>query len=352
MLTPALRCALLAASLALAAAGARAQDLHFSLVDYVPLWQNPALAGAYSGTVRVGALYRDQWGAVLGESYKTPSAFVDAPIVMLGEKAWLGVGGHLITDRAGFARLTTTSIQAAASYHRVLAESRRGPERTVLSLGLAGGLLQRGADLSGEDLVLAEEQEVAFGGGGVGVGGSLDRRDDLSASGLDLGFGVSLARVLDEDRTFRVGASARHLTTPGYGLLDSANVQRPTTFAAQAAYRQALGTQLLLEPTAFLQTTRGGGVETQVRATVGMRIGDEDDRILRAGLGVRLPTRFVYPTIGYQQGDLRVAASFDVSANGLQRVDGLANAFEVAVRYVFKVYKQPKVEPALLCPQI
>ena len=332
--------------------GARAQDLHFSLIDYVPIWQNPALTGAYSGTARVGALYRDQWGTVLGESYKTPSVFVDAPIVMLGDRAWLGVGAHFINDQAGFARLTTTSIQAAASYNRILSESARTGQRTVLSFGIAGGLLQRNADLSGTDIILAEEQEEAFGGGGVGVGSSLDRLDDVDASGIDLGFGVSLARRIDEERTFRIGASARHLSTPEYGLLDSTNVQRPTTFAAQAAYRQALGTELLLEPEVFAQTTRGGGVETQLRAVIGLRIGESTDRILRAGLGVRLPNRFVYPTVGYQQGDLQVAASFDVSANGLQRADGLANAFEIAARYTFKVYKQPKVEPALLCPQI
>lgn len=336
----------------LAAGIARGQDLHFSLVDYVPIWQNPALTGGYSGTARVGGLYRDQWGSVLGASYKTPSVYVDAPLVMLGEKAWLGVGAHFITDQAGLASLQTNSIQAAASYHRILAQDRRGAGRTVLSFGLAGGILQRSADLSSADLILAEEQEVAIGGQGLGVGGGLDRVSDVNASGIDLGFGVSLARRIDEERNFRIGVSARHLSSPEYGLLDSANVQRPTTFAAQAAYRQALGTEMLLEPTAFAQTTRGGGIAAQARVSVGLRLGDEPDHVLRVGAGVRLPTRFVYPTVGYQRGDFRLAAAFDISANGLQRADGFANAFELAASYVFKIFKQPEVEPVLLCPQI
>ena len=352
MPTPSPRRLCLALGLALGAVAASAQDLHFSLIDYVPLWQNPALTGAYSGTARVGALYRDQWGSVIGESYKTPSVFVDAPLVMLGEKAWLGVGAHFINDQAGFARLTTTSIQAAASYNRILNESRRGGERTVLSIGLAGGVLQRTADLSSTDIILADEQDASVGGGGLGVGSSEDRFEDADAGGLDLGFGVSLARSLDETRNFRIGVSGRHLTSPEYGLLDTNNVSRPLTFAAQAAYRQALGTEMLLEPEAFVQTTRGGGVEAQVRATVGLRIGETEDRILRAGLGLRLPARFVYPTIGYQQGDLFVAASFDISSNGVQRAQGFANGFELAARYTFKIFKQPEVEPAVLCPQI
>lgn len=335
-------------------ASVAAQDLHFSLVDFVPLWVNPALTGAYEGTARVGGLYRDQ-NITAGNSraYQTPTLFVDAPLLMLGKKAWLGVGGAVVQDAAGLARLNTTSAGASASYHRILAESRRGGSRTVLSVGLQGGVLARSADLSGDDLILAEEQEAALGGGGLGIGGGLERQgDDFSSSGFDLGFGASLARRLDAERTLRFGASVRHLVAPDYALVgDDAN--RPTTVSVQGAYAQLIGEELLVEPQAFVQTTGGGFVAAQVQAMAGRYFGEDKERLLKVGLGVRLPARFVYPMVGFEVGDLKLAAAFDISANQLQtNAEGFQRGFEIGAQYVFKIFKEPQVERVILCPQI
>ena len=344
----------LAAAACLLVASAGAQDLHFSLIDYVPTWVNPALTGAYEGTARVGALYRDQnIAAGNSRSYQTPSVFVDAPILMLGKKAWLGVGGTLIYDAAGLARLNTTSAAASASYHRILSESKRGGSRTVFSAGLKGGILARSADLSSNDLVLAEEQETALGGGGLGIGGGMERQgDNFNSSGFDLGFGVSLARRLDEERTVRVGASVRHLIGADYALAGT-SANRPTTIGVQGAYAQLIGEELLIEPQAFVQTTGGGFVAGQVQAMAGRFFGEDKDRLLKVGLGVRLPARFVYPMVEYQVGDLKLAAAFDISANQLQtNAEGFQRGFEIGAQYVIKIFKEPTVERVILCPQI
>ena len=53
---------LLVLFLALAAAcPAAGQDTHYTLHDYAPLWLNPANTGSFSGTIRVGGIYRGQW---------------------------------------------------------------------------------------------------------------------------------------------------------------------------------------------------------------------------------------------------------------------------------------------------
>ncbi|HET9279065.1 MAG TPA: type IX secretion system membrane protein PorP/SprF, partial [Flavitalea sp.] len=43
------------------ALSAKSQDLHLSQFFETPLLRNPALAGIFTGDVRVQAVYRDQW---------------------------------------------------------------------------------------------------------------------------------------------------------------------------------------------------------------------------------------------------------------------------------------------------
>ncbi len=333
-------------------ATAAAQDLHYSLLDFMPTWVNPALTGAYEGTARVGGLYRDQnLAGGNTRNYQTPGFYIDAPVVMLGKKAWLGVGGTLIQDAAGLARLQTTYALGSASYHRILNQGR--DERTVLSFGLQGGILARQADLSSRDLILAEEQEIGLGGGGLGLGNGVERANpNLNNSGFNLGFGVSLARQLDAERNFRVGANVRHLIGSTYTLL-TPDENRPATISAQVAYRQLIDEQYLIEPQAFLQTTGGGFFAAQLQGMAGMYLGEDKKKLIKAGVGVRLPARFVYPMVGMDIGDFKVAAAFDISANQLQtNAEGLQRGFELGVQYIIKIYKQPQVERVILCPQI
>ncbi len=56
------------------------QDIHFSQFFETPLLRNPALAGIFTGDLRVQALYRTQWNSVtvpyqtgsLNAEYKLP----------------------------------------------------------------------------------------------------------------------------------------------------------------------------------------------------------------------------------------------------------------------------------------
>ena len=41
-----------------------AQDIHFSQFSETPLLRNPALAGIFSGDLRIQAVYRNQWNSV------------------------------------------------------------------------------------------------------------------------------------------------------------------------------------------------------------------------------------------------------------------------------------------------
>ena len=48
------------------------QDLHMSQFFETPLLRNPALAGIFTGDIRLQAVYRDQWNSVT-TGYRTGS---------------------------------------------------------------------------------------------------------------------------------------------------------------------------------------------------------------------------------------------------------------------------------------
>ncbi len=127
-----------------------AQDIHYSLYNMSPLTLNPALTGAFSGTARIGGIYRDQWANVIGNQFVTPSFYVDAPIIRgFGKKDWVGVGFTMFTDKAGSLSLQTAASMLSASYH--LSLNKKGT--SILTLGVQGGSVQRRAkikDLAGD----------------------------------------------------------------------------------------------------------------------------------------------------------------------------------------------------------
>ena len=101
------------------------QDIHFSQFNFSPLTLNPALTGSYEGTARIGGIYRDQWRTDLANPYKTPSFYIDAPIIK-GLRAidWVGVGMTVVSDEAGSTELKTGGSYLSAAYHLALDDKR------------------------------------------------------------------------------------------------------------------------------------------------------------------------------------------------------------------------------------
>jgi|APTNR8051073442_1049403.scaffolds.fasta_scaffold00231_29 type IX secretion system PorP/SprF family membrane protein len=97
-------------------AGSYAQDLHFSQFYNAPLNLNPGLTGVFSGDLRFGANYREQWASV-PVPYLTFSAAFDqklyTPVTPGGLLSWGLVFNY---DRAGDGQLSWSQIGGSASY--------------------------------------------------------------------------------------------------------------------------------------------------------------------------------------------------------------------------------------------
>ena len=99
----------------------QAQDQHFSQFFAAPLNLNPALAGAYEGSFRVGAIYRDQWRTVLDNPISTYGVGGDLryeiPFYNDNNPDAASVGFQFFGDNAALYDLNTNQISLFFAYH-------------------------------------------------------------------------------------------------------------------------------------------------------------------------------------------------------------------------------------------
>ena len=119
------------------------QDIHFSQFFETPLLRNPALAGIFTGDLRVQGVYRTQWGSVT-VPYQTGSVNAEYKLPIGSTNDFLSIGGEVLYDKAGTVALTATHILPVVNYHKSLSAEKN----MYLSLGFMGGLVQRRIDRS------------------------------------------------------------------------------------------------------------------------------------------------------------------------------------------------------------
>ena len=348
---------------------AGAQDTHFTLHDYNPLWLNPAQTGAFSGTVRVGGIYRGQWFTLNGMS--TPSAYVDAPVIRgLREFDWIGVGANLISDKAGVGAdigLQSTYFGFSAAYHLAL-DNRR---RNVFTLGAQYGSTSYGIDVESAGLLQQLTIDPRLGGGGLSQGeltptGMDNMMDNLSYSSINAG--VMLRSVLDVEKgnLLEIGVSMFHIGSPEkqsligeatdsmgidsttLGAFDRDDLNRRSTLRGNARLDLELNDDWRFQPSLYAQTS-ASVTSVSVQAWASRKLKPEVN--LRLGLGYRTgDAAQVLIGLDYQQ--LRAALSYDLTVSSARQVDNYQGAFELAAQYIINIYKKPTVVPTMLCPKI
>ncbi|MFI5136246.1 MAG: PorP/SprF family type IX secretion system membrane protein [Sphingobacteriales bacterium] len=108
-------------------------DPHFSQIYAYPLWLNPALTGAFDGTTRFTANFKDQWTGI-SNGYQTGAVSADFKVT---EKLSLGL--NLINQVAGSANFDYLAAYGTFGY--AIALSSDGTKK--LHFGLQAGLIDR-----------------------------------------------------------------------------------------------------------------------------------------------------------------------------------------------------------------
>ncbi len=323
----------------------KGQDIHFTMYNMSPLTLNPALAGAYYGTARVGGIYRDQWASFIDNQFTTPGFFIDAPIVRgFRKNDWIGIGIVTVNDKAGSANLRTTGSLLTAAYHASLDKAGKN----VLTLGVQAGSIARRLDQ--ERLIFGDQ--YGFQGGQFAP--SQQSQDNAFAerkSYLDINAGLLLKSNIDENNNVEVGLAVRHIPQSEYNLIsrgaNNDDNNRPMTINVHGRWKRQVNEQWSVTPSFFAQTTTGA-FELALQGLAGYQINEDIE--LLAGPGYRLGDA-VEVMIGAQVNDLRVGLAYDFNISSLSEASNGLGGFELAAYYIIKLFKKPNVTQAIVCPE-
>lgn len=313
------------------------QDIHFSQFHMSPLTTNPGLTGNFLGTMRLGGIYRSQWGGILAKSYRTPSFYIDAPVIRgFRKQDWVGAGGVLYQDQAGAGNLTTGGLWFSAAYHLGLGKTAK----RVLSVGLQYGIGQKQVN---------DIQNLRFFDGIENGGSSLD---EANISGdntryTDVNVGIVYTQKLTGDDRIHGGISAAHVSRGRATVLSAGGggFRLPLRFVGYAAAETTMRERFKVRPAVQFQYM-DSQYELLLQAIGGYVISPEEQLTLLVGLGYRLQDA-VIPYVGVDYKTFKVGLAYDLNASKL----GAGTAFELAVSYIVRVVKKPTVKPVIFCPR-
>ena len=340
-----------------------AQDVHYTLHNYAPLWLNPANTGAFSGSIRAGGIYRGQWYSLNG--INSPTAYADAPLAFgLRKQDWVGVGFSLVADNAGEFDINSTFFGFSGAYHLSLDKKREN----VLTLGVQYGSTSYNVTRPG--LMNTPVQELTIGttqgGGGLSMGEPFGEMENNGPGGNNggndnnynsLNAGLKLKMLLDskKDNIFEAGVSVLHLNNPRReSVLDSVMstrddaLRRKPTIHAHARLDMEMSDKWRFQPTAFFQSSAN---TSSISLQAWGRRELKEDLAMRLGLGYRTGDA-AQVMFGFDAGQLRGALSYDITLSQARNANSYQGAFELGIAYVFNIYKKPEVKRTILCPDI
>lgn len=359
-----------------------------SLYEMNPLFVNPAKSGDFLGTVRIGGLYREQWGF---SSVTTPYAFFDSPIMNGFRKKkddWIGMGAIFYKDVAGLGNLPTLGYYLSAAYHLDLGDKKT---KRIFTVGAQWGqeTIGNGFDVSvynfadgynGGSNDFDDTQEsgmTAAPGSGQGVAPTGQQKNTVnvgflfktskkkSKESFEAGLAVSNTNSFFDNKIVKRGLGTLPpqpdtVATPPLNQQPSldADTKVPVFFSGHVFLkRELIKDELYLEPTAFVKISNVFQ-QYNVHGWLAMNLKDKEteqvkDQVLKFGLGYRYTNLNGVPTpkalVGYETSKLKVAFAYDMY---IGKVINNRYAFELAANYI--ISSQPKVElpSKIYCPQL
>jgi type IX secretion system PorP/SprF family membrane protein len=320
------------------------QDIHFSQFFEAPLLRNPALAGLFSGDIRVQGVYRNQWQSVT-VPYQTTSLNGEFKLPVGKSQDYMTIGGQFLLDKAGTIAMTSTHVLPALNYHKSLS----GDRNMYLSLGFMAGMVQKRIDRS---KITTNSQ---YDGGGYN-GGIPDGENfaNPSYTYFDGTAGMSFNTQVGEnpDNNVFVGVAYHHFTKPSntsffgnnkvgiapkwvYSAGARMGISGNAYFTAHADYsKQATATQLI-----------AGGMFTK-------KLDDELDPhyLIHGGAFMRWGDAII-PVAKLDMRPLSISASYDVNISKLSAASRGRGGFELALSYQKFLNRDNSSRDAVRCPR-
>lgn len=322
----------------------KAQDIHFSQMFETPLLRNPALAGIFSGDIRIQSVYRSQWNSVTN-AYHTTSANMEYKLPLGETNDFITLGGQVLYDRAGTVDLTSTHILPALNYHKSLSTNRN----MYLSMAIMGGWVQRSIDRS----KITTNSQYS----GTGYNESANNGETFSKSAysyFDGSVGMSFNTQLGTsgDNNMYIGLAYHHFNkAKNVNFYSNSNLEITPKWVASAGVRMNTSDYNYFTIEADY-SSQGAYKEILGGVLYSIKLDSPDDPkyLIHAGTYIRLNDAFI-PVVKLESKPIALAISYDVNMSGLKKVSNGRGGFELSISYQKFLDRDNSVKNAVRCPK-
>ncbi len=320
------------------------QDIHFSQFFEAPLLRNPALAGLFSGDIRLQAVYRNQWQSIT-VPFQTTSLNGEFKLAVGKSEDYMTIGGEILYDKAGTVAMTATHILPTVNYHKSLS----GEKNMYLSLGFMGGLVQRRIDRS--KITTNSQYDGTGYNGGLADG---ENFASTSYSYFDGTAGLSFnTQIGDEkDNNAFVGIAYHHFNRPSnitfYG--DNKTALTPKWVYSAGA---RMGTSESSYITFHADYSKQGAATEIIGGALYTKKLDDDDEptyLLHGGAFLRWKDAII-PVAKLEVRPLSISVSYDVNISQLSAASRGRGGFELGLSYQKFINRDNTSKNAVRCPR-
>ncbi len=335
---------ILAAAAFFCSAQLQAQDIHFSQMFETPLLRNPALAGLFSGDLRVQSVFRSQWNSVTN-AYKTGSANIEYKLQVGQTEDYITIGGQFLYDRAGTIDLTSTQILPAFNYHKSLSADRN----MYLSMALMGGYVQRSIDRS------KMTTNSQFDGTNYNSSSSTGETFAKSSySYFDGTAGISFNEQIGDntDNNLYLGLAYHHFNkAKKLSFYSDYKSEMTPKWVASGGVRMNLDDYAYITIEADY-SKQGTDKEIIGGVLYSRKLDDADNPkyLIHGGAYMRVNDA-VIPVVKVESKPIAVALSYDVNISGLKQVSTGRGGFELSLTYQKFLDKYNSSMNATKCPK-
>lgn len=321
------------------------QDLHFSQFFETPLLRNPALAGVFSGDVRMQGVFRSQWGSVT-VPFQTSSFNGEYKLPIGHANDFITLGGAILYDKAGTIGLNSTSVMPVLNYHKSLSEERN----TYLSAGFSAGMVQRKFDPS--KMTTNNQYDGIGGSSNMPTGEEFGQNNLLYFDG-SAGLSFNSQIGANPNDNFYLGMAYHHFNRSAkISFYNNGNVHIDPKWVYSAGVRMTVNDYAYMTFYADY-STQGPNSEIIGGMLYSVKLDsypDGPEYVISGGGFLRWNDAFV-PVVKMDLNPFTFAVSYDVNVSELKTVSQSRGGFELSLSYQKFLNRNNSTKDAIRCPR-
>ncbi len=318
----------------------KGQDLHFSQFFNSPLTTNPANTGFIpDADFRIGINYRNQYSSILNAPYKTISAFADMQLFRDKlENGWLGIGGVLLSDKAGTGGLRSDKFYGSVAYHQLLGYS------SLLSAGFNLGYVSKRIDPT--VLKFPDQFNGSFFDSNIPTNVQFT---NVNIDYYDMQVGLNYAYFPKEDIYINAGYSVHHVNKPKESFFGD-NTEAGKIPIRQIGFVNAIlkvSPRVIINPNIYY-TTQTKAVELTGGLNANYNLSEYGENQLILGLYYRNKDA-VIPIAGFETKKVSFTFSYDATTSSLKNFNNYRGAAELSI--IKKGFYKGNEDRQTMCPK-